>query len=145
MPTVTEKTQALVPCRECSDEVSREAYFCPHCGAPSPASEKWNGWGIEYTSRTTLWGLPLVHVCFKYRMPFFIVPARGIVAVGHVSVGVVGVGQFALGGLALGQFAAGGWVLAQIGLAWDLIAQLGVYVHWGYGQVLWKLAEMAGG
>ena len=33
---------ALIPCRECSREISDEALACPHCGAPKeaePASE----------------------------------------------------------------------------------------------------------
>jgi TM2 domain-containing membrane protein YozV len=29
---------ALVPCRECSGQVSTEAQQCPHCGMPSPAA-----------------------------------------------------------------------------------------------------------
>ena len=30
---------ALMPCRECSQQVSTEARACPHCGVPDPARQ----------------------------------------------------------------------------------------------------------
>ena len=57
----------MKPCRECRHEISEQAMACPHCGAPFPAREEWDGWGFEYKSRATIMGLPWIHVSFKYR------------------------------------------------------------------------------
>jgi Zn finger protein HypA/HybF involved in hydrogenase expression len=46
--------QPLAQCRECKKPVSRQAFSCPHCGAPYPAKAKWDGWGYEYKSKTTI-------------------------------------------------------------------------------------------
>ena len=56
------------------------------------------GWSYEYTSRRTLWGLPLVHVNLGrgFRR------AKGILAIGNVATGVL-----AVGGVALGPFSVG--------------------------------------
>ncbi len=35
--------------------------------APYPAKEKWDECGFEYKSEATLFGLPLLHISFKYR------------------------------------------------------------------------------
>jgi hypothetical protein len=57
------------------------------CGALLPAREKWDGWGFEYKSDMTLFGLPLLHIPFKYRPNFLPLPARGIIAVGQFACG----------------------------------------------------------
>jgi len=128
-------------CRECKHEVSAEAMACPGCGAPYPAKEKWNGWGYEYKSKTSLFGLPLLHVSFKYSPNRVPVPAKGIFAVGQFACGIVTVSQFGLGVVSLSQFTISGFALTQIGAAYSLIAQVGVYVNQGSGQVVKSLSE----
>jgi hypothetical protein len=132
----------MVPCRQCQREVSEQARFCPHCGAPYPARPKWDGWGFEYKSRLTIFGLPLLHVSFKYRPNRMPVPARGIIAVGQFAVGVVTISQFGVGLLSVGQFVLSGFALAQFAAAYDLIAQLGLYIDQGRGQFVISLLEL---
>ena len=85
---------------------------------------------FEYKSKTTLLGLPLVHINRRYGGV-----AKGIIAIGSVSVGVialggVSIGILAFGGLsiglilALGGIAAGG-VLSMGGLALSLLYAFG--------------------
>jgi len=129
-------------CRECSHEVSEQALSCPNCGAPRPARDQWDGWGFEYKSQTTLMGLPLVHISFKYRPNRRPVPAKGIIAIGQFGMGIVTIAQFGIGLFGVCQFAIAGYALAQFAFAWSLIAQLGLYLHTGAGQVVFKLAEL---
>ena len=89
------------------------------------------GWGYryEFRSKTTLFGLPLVHINLG---PGF-QRAKGIIAVGNFAVGVVAVGGLSaglfsigagtLGLLALGGMAAGGIALG--GLALGFLAAVG--------------------
>lgn len=110
---------ALVPCRECSKEVSGSAWTCPNCGAPFPSKAVWKGyWGINWRSRTTIFGIPLVHVAIglnQYRRPMM---AKGIIAIGQFAVGAITIAQFGVGILfGLGQFLVGSVVLAQFALA----------------------------
>ena len=132
-------------CRECQHQVSEQAYMCPNCGAPRPALEKWDGWGYEYKSKTTLFGLPLLHISFKYRTRFMPVPACGIIAIGQFGAGIVNISQFGIGVVSLAQFTVGMFAVAQFGIAYSLIAQLGIYVDKGYGQVVKSLAEILAG
>ena len=132
----------MKPCRECQHLVSEQATFCPNCGAPFPAKEKWDGWGFEYKSETTLMGLPLVHVSFKYRPNRVPVPARGVIAVGQFAVGVITISQFGIGLFSISQFTVAGYALAQFALAYSLVAQVGLYVHHGYGQLVRSVAEL---
>ena len=131
-------------CRECRHEVSEQAFACPHCGAPFPAKDKWDGWGYEYKSAATMFGLPLLHISFKYRSNRVPVVARGIVAVGQFACGVVTIAQFGAGLVSVSQFAVAGWALAQFGVAWSLIAQVGLYLSDGRGQYVRGLAELLG-
>ena len=131
-------------CRECRGQVSEQAFACPHCGAPFPAKEKWDGWGYEYKSEATLFGWPLLHISFKYRANRAPVVARGIVAIGQFGCGVVTIAQFGVGLVSVCQFALGGWALAQFGVAWCLIAQIGLYFHEGHGQLVRSLAQLIG-
>ena len=126
-------------CRDCGHQVSEQAYMCPNCGAPFPAQEKWDGWGFEYKSKTRLFGLPLLHICFKYRSRFIPVPARGIIAIGQFGAGIVNISQFGIGVFSLAQFTLGIFAVAQFGIAYSLIAQLGIYVGQGYGQMVKSL------
>jgi len=135
----------MKPCRSCQANVSEDALTCPHCGAPYPAREKFDGWGYEYKSQATLFGLPLLHVAFKYRPNRVPVVARGIIAIGQFGCGVVTISQFGLGIFSLGQIAIAGFALAQIGVAYRLVAQIGLYVHSGHGQLVRSLTKLLGG
>jgi hypothetical protein len=90
--------------------------------------------GVDYRSKATLFGLPLLHVTSgldpqtgRVRV------AKGIIAIGDraqgvVAFGGVAMGGFAFGGLAMGVFAFGGCALGLIafgGLAIALFAALG--------------------
>lgn len=132
----------LKPCRECQHQVSDQALACPNCGAPYPTRDKWDGWGFEYKSGTTILGLPLLHISFKYRPNRVPVPARGVVAIGQFASGIVTISQFGLGVVSISQFTVAGFALAQFALAYSLIAQLGIYVHEGHGQLVISLGRL---
>ena len=132
----------MKPCRECEHQVSEQAAACPNCGAPAPAKEHWDGWGYEYKSPATISGLPVLHICLKYRPNGMPIPAKGIIAIGQFAVGVVTVSQFGLGFISVSQITVAAYALAQIAFAYSLIAQVGVYIHEGYGQVVKSLGEV---
>lgn len=129
----------MKPCRECKHQVSEQAPICPNCGAPRPAQEKWNGWGYEYKSSAQLFGLPLVHISFKFSPKLRPVPAKGIIAIGQFGMGVVNISQFGIGFFSLGQFTLAGFAITQFGVAYSLVAQFGLYIHEGYGQMVKSL------
>ncbi len=131
-------------CRDCRHEVSEDALACPHCGAPFPAREKWDGRGFEYKSETEIPGLPLLHISFKYRPNRMPVPAKGVIAIGQFAVGIVTLSQFGVGVVSVSQFTIAGFALAQFAIAYSLIAQLGLYVHEGHGQIVRNLMELIG-
>jgi len=131
-------------CRDCKHIVSQEAFSCPNCGAPYPAREKWDGWGFEYKSKTMLFGLPLVHVSFKYRSNRMPVPAKGVIAIGQFAIGIITVSQFGIGIISISQFTAAVFAVAQFAVAWSLIAQFGLYVHSGYGQIVRNILDLTG-
>ncbi len=131
-------------CRECAHEVSEQAPLCPHCGAPYPARERWDGYGFEYRTKAELWGLPLLHVSFKFRPNRVPVPARGIIAIGQFGAGVVTLAQFGIGLVSVGQFCLGGWVLAQFAAGYSIVAQIGAYWAQGHGQMVWRLQSLLG-
>ena len=134
----------MKPCRECRKMVSEQAFTCPHCGAPSPAKEKWDGWGFEYKSEASLFGLPLIHVSFKYRPDRMPIPAKGIIAIGQFGMGIINISQFGVGIISLGQFTASVFALAHFGIAYSLIAQFGLYVEKGYGQFVRSIFDLIG-
>lgn len=134
----------MKPCRECQHPISEQATACPNCGAPFPAKDKWDGWGFEYKSQARLFGLPLLHVSFKYRPNRVPVPAGGIIAIGQFAYGIFTLSQFGIGVVSIGQFTVAGFALAQFAFAYDLIAQLGIYVHTGQGQLVKSLSGLIG-
>ncbi len=140
-----DKRKQMKACRDCNHTVSEAAFSCPNCGAPHPAREKWDGWGVEYKSNTLFFGLPLVHVSFKYRPNRMPVPAKGVIAIGQFAFGIITVSQFGIGIISVGQFTAAGFALAQFALAWSLIAQFGLYFHTGCGQLVRNILDFAGG
>jgi hypothetical protein len=131
-------------CRECRHEISEQAMSCPNCGAPFPAKEKWDGWGFEYKTKTTIAGLPLLHISFKYRPNRVPVPARGVIAIGQFACGFFTLSQFGIGVVSVSQFTIAGYALAQFAFAYSLIAQLGIYIHEGRGQLVKSLGELIG-
>ena len=126
----------MKPCRDCQGIVSEQAMACPHCGAPYPAKEAWDGWGFEYKSGITIAGLPLVHISFKYAPGRGPVPARGIIAIGQFAIGIVSISQFGIGVVSVSQFCIAGFALAQFALAYSLIAQMGLFFGQGHGQLV---------
>lgn len=134
----------MKPCRECGHEVSEQAMACPGCGAPFPSREKWDGWGFEYKSRWNLFGLPLVHISFKYRPNRMPVPAKGILAIGQFACGLVTISQFGIGFVSVSQFTIACYALAQFAAGYSIIAQVGAYIHSGRGQIVRSLAELTG-
>jgi hypothetical protein len=123
--------------------VGRLQFRCGNCRTRNPANPKGDGWGYEYKSATTVLGIPLVHVAFKYAPNGLPVPARGIVAIGQFAVGAVTISQFGLGLLSLSQITVAGLALTQVGAAYSLIAQVGTYLHSGVGQHVLSLVELA--
>ena len=132
----------IKPCRECRQQVSEQAIQCPHCGAPYPTRAKWDGWGFEYKSSLTVFGLPLIHISFKYRPNRIPVPARGVIAMGQFACGIFTLSQFGIGLISVSQFTIAGFALAQFAVAYSLIAQIGVYIHEGRGQIVRSLEEI---
>ncbi|MEW5692283.1 MAG: hypothetical protein AB1765_03190 [Candidatus Hydrogenedentota bacterium] len=80
--------------------------------------------GFEYKSKKTLWGYPLVHIVHgiwldsqtgKFRI------AKGIIAIGNISIGLISVGGisigvFCLGGLTFGLLSLGGLAVGYIAI-----------------------------
>lgn len=132
----------MKPCRECKHDVSEQAMSCPHCGAPYPAKDKWDGFGFEYKSKLVISGLPLVHISFKYRPNRMPVPAKGIIAIGQFAYGIVVISQFGVGVISVSQFTVAGFALAQFAVAYSLIAQFGIYLNEGRGLFVRSLAEL---
>jgi hypothetical protein len=93
-------------CRECTHEISERAPECPHCGAPYPARDKWDGCGFEYKSQQNIWGLPLLHISFKSLSNRRPVVAKGLIAIC--------------------QFTIAGYALAQFAIAYSMSAQMGI-------------------
>jgi hypothetical protein len=139
-----EQSHAMKPCRECRHEISEQAFACPHCGAPHPARESWDGWGYEYKSKLSLAGLPLLHISFKYRPNRMPVVARGIIAVGQFGCGVICISQFGIGLVSVSQFAVAGFAFAQFALAYELVAQFGIYLAEGHGQFVYSVSQLLG-
>ena len=84
--------------------------------APQPVQTVVNNYyhpWYEYKSKRTLFGLPLVHI----NMGFGLRVARGVIAIGNISIGVLSIGGLALGLVSLGGLALGLLlVLAGVGV-----------------------------
>ena len=128
-------------CQRCGQSIAEQAFACPSCGEPFSAGENADGWGFEYKSEASMFGLPILHISFKYRTNRRPVVARGIIAIGQFACGVVTISQFGLGLFSISQLTIAGYALAQFALAYSLIAQFGVYYHYGVGQFVISLAQ----
>lgn len=82
--------------------------------------------GYEFKSNAHLWGIPLLHISFKYTEDKKPVPAKGIIAIGQFSAGVVSIGQFSIGLLSLSQFSISMFSVAQFAIAYYAIAQFAI-------------------
>lgn len=118
----------MKPCRECNHEVSEQAVACPNCGAPHPAKAQWDGYGFEYRTKTELFGLPLLHISFKYSASRMPVPAVGVVAIGQFGAGGICISQFGFGVVSVSQFTVAVFAVAQFAAAYGGIAQIGVFL-----------------
>jgi hypothetical protein len=139
---------ALATCRECRGQVSTEARFCPHCGAPRPALAEYTGSGFEWRSARTVMGYPLVHVAIGRDARGKLRVAKGIIAIGQFGVGLItvaqfgvgllfGFGQFMLGLMAVAQIAVGPLVaVGQCAAGYAAIGQVALG-YYGLGQVGW--------
>jgi hypothetical protein len=135
----------LKHCRECNHKVDENAFACPSCGAPYPARAEWSGWGYEYRSKTRVFGLPLLHISFKFRPNRMPVPAVGVISIGQFGAGIVNISQFGVGVFRLSQFAIAGYAVAQFAVAYSCIAQFGIYIDKGAGQMVRGLGQLLAG
>lgn len=73
----------------------------------------------EYKSKRSLFGLPLVHI--NVGLGFY--TAKGILAIGNISLGLLSIGGVALGGLCLGALSTG--LIGLAGAALGLLLSIG--------------------
>ncbi|MEM9351480.1 MAG: zinc ribbon domain-containing protein [Planctomycetota bacterium] len=141
--TATAATK-MVQCRDCDHRVSVNAAICPQCGVALPAKKRLS-YGFEYKSKAAIFGIPLLHIAFKYRkQPGQIcsrpVVAKGVVAIGQFGVGLVNISQFGIGMFSLAQFTIARWAIAQFAVARYGLCQMGI-VNEGVGQNLISFKE----
>ncbi len=91
-----------------------------------------------------MFGLPLLHISFKYRANRVPVPARGIFAIGQFACGIFTLSQCGIGLVSVSQFTIAGFALAQFAAAYSLIAQFGLYIHDGRGQLIVNIFDLLG-
>ena len=84
----------------------------------------------EYRSETTLFGLPLVHICVGDRFGILRKPVKAWIAVGNTAIG----GLFAFGAWAVAPIAVGGFSLAVLSLGG---ASLGIFSLGGIAAGVW--------
>ena len=120
---------------------------------PQPARTVVNNYyhpWYEYKSKRTVFGLPLVHI----NMGFGLRVAKGIIAIGNISIGVLSIGGLALGlvsfgGLALGMLlvlaGVGVGAVALGGLAVGILAVGGFALGWfAWGGITYGVYSVGG-
>lgn len=114
---------ALIRCPECKREISDQAASCPECGYPIPGRNAifpgrfpFGARTMEYKSKRTLFGLPLVHIVYGPAWMNGFRPAKGIIAIGNIAVGVIAIGGFAAGIFSLAGIGFGLFCFAGIAL-----------------------------
>ena len=126
-------------CPGCGTLVIDPAKPCPNCGAlPGDSGAR----GFEYKSPATLFGLPLIHISFKYRSNRTPVVAKGVIAIGQFACGIVTISQLGCGLFSLSQFTLAGFAIAQFGVAYSLLAQFGLFIHQGHGQFVARFTDL---
>ncbi|MFD1176817.1 helix-turn-helix domain-containing protein [Paenibacillus puldeungensis] len=88
-------------------------------GLSAPPHDRFGYYHYEYKSKTTCFGVPLVHIHFG-RRPCV---AKGIIAVGNIAIGALSCGIVALGGLCIGAIGVG--LISLAGLALGLLLAIG--------------------
>jgi hypothetical protein len=130
------RTAAVGMCTSCQKGVCHECVaqetprlLCRACAARgSTPGYGWiggygYGYGYEYKSATTIGGWPLVHVCAGIDpVTMRLRVAKGVVAIGNISVGFLAIGGLAcglvtLGGASLGLLAAVGGAALGLGVS----------------------------
>ncbi len=95
----------------------------------------------EYKSKTKLFGIPLVHIKNGYGIHV----AKGIIAIGNISIGVISIGGLALGAISLGGLGLG--LLALAGLAVGGIAfgggAIGIFAVGGIAGGIYSIGGLA--
>lgn len=80
--------------------------------------------GTEYRSKTSIFGIPLVHVATGFDPETGRIRiAKGIIAVGNIAIGLIPIGGISIGGLCIGGMGFG--VISLAGLSVGLLAALG--------------------
>ena len=90
--------------------------------------DSWNTYGFEYRSKAKLFGLPLLHISFKYLPNRTPIPAVGIIAIGQFAAGLITIAQFGAGIISISQFGAAVIAIAQFAAAYTGIAQFGAFL-----------------
>ena len=96
---------------------------------------------FEYKSKRTVFGIPLIHIRYGYGPRV----AKGIIAIGNISIGVISIGGVALGGICLGGFSLG--LLALAGCAIGLFAfgglAIGILAVGGFAFGVYSIGGMS--
>lgn len=135
-------------CGNCGYELSglTDSSRCPECGGALVDVLVRGGftYGKRYTSRTTLFGLPLLSIALGATATERVGRARGVLAIGDRAVGLIAMGGrargvVAMGGVAIGCFSFGGVSIGLVtavggcaigGMVWGGVG-LGVLVSAG--------------
>ena len=116
-------------CSNCGYQLTglTESSKCPECGRPLVEVLTRPTWrrkmARRYQSRTTIFGLPLVHVATGPVANERSGRAKGIIAIGDTAVGVLAIGALSRGVIAIGAVAIG--LVGFGGLGIGLLAGLG--------------------
>jgi hypothetical protein len=118
--------ESTILCPKCRREIPPGIPTCPFCMAPIRTGAAGRGWGYEWKSSSTMFGLPLVHVAF----------GRDAAGKWRVARGIIAIGQFATGGIVFAQIGAAAiFGFGQIILAPVVIAQIAIGILFGLGQI----------
>lgn len=138
-------------CRSCSAMLPDGTSRCPSCGgSPDDRGAQYrllsSNIGSEYRSRATLFGWPLIHVVQgSDPRTGRVKVARGIIAVGGVSLGVVAVGGVAAGGLVFGGVGMGLLAIGGMAVGFAAFGGMAVAAYLAVGGLALSLTYAIGG
>lgn len=130
-------------CAECGYDLSgaTDSARCPECGRPlvdvlRRRQERVHYAGRRWTSKRTIFGMPVVDVAYGPREGEPRGKARGFIAIGDDALGVLALGGVArgvvaLGGVAIGGFTAGGLSIGALAAAGGMAVSTGMSVGGG--------------